>query len=1139
MKNFLHLLSFFFFFLIISIPAVFSEGTKQFRPQESHKGELCIDTTRNKFAWYTATDDYRLHIHISDYTTEAIYFGFGEMKHNTGTTTFSLYRPDGSLDTSGTVPTVSGNRGYIDDWSHAVAGPSVVAGTSGYWALRCTPDMNGDYYISFMERPWLTGFGQEYYKTFANFDVTVVKTTNWTALDGRLWSKAWQLYAENPLYMSSNQYWGSMFIYSADSIVTKVDLNGMIPGTFTVSCNQSGCYPVGPLHPPDDARKSVGGEHTYPQYKIFLNNPDINAYGSGTLGGLDNNVPITTQRNCDGTVDFTFGTTKPGNVEIHLLLGALGPPFVDRTLPAQVVSGLNTIQWDGLDGAGNPVPNASLFDFYISYVNGLTHLPLYDVEFNQNGFKLTLVRPLTVPLPPDPLFYWDDSNFGGGTTNFTGCLSSPTSGCHIWNTPGGGFGNNRTINTWWYAVSTSSASTSIYEKRSPGPLGPITGQSNLCPGTNTVNYNVSPGTNATSYQWSYSGTGATIVNNGSTNVTVNFSVFATSGTLSVMGYNDSCGLSGTPSNLLITMLPFPPVVLNPFSPVCIDISPFPLTGGSPAGGTYYINGIASVIFDPALLGTGTHTISYFYSDPVTSCSKTVDQSIVVNPLPVVSLAALNPLCLDAPPFTLSGGSPAGGTFSGTGVTSGMFNPALAGAGTWNITYTFTDGNSCTSSDTKPLTVFALPGVTLAPLADVCINVAPFMLTGGNPSGGTYSGTGVTAGVFDPAAAGAGTHNIVYSFTDNNGCTSSDTKQITVNPLPGNAGIITGPATLCQAASGSVYTTGTITNAVTYSWMLTPVSAGSLTGTGSSVTINWLAGFTGPVTLSVRGVNLCGQGIISPDYNITINPKPVVGFAFCIDSITTTNARPFQLKGVIPSGGGFSGPGVNASGLFTPALAGAGIKSINYTYINSYTCSSSVTKNITVIAPSLFTCGSTFTDPRDNKIYNTVSIGSQCWMVDNLNFGSEISYFTNQRDNCIPEKYCYGNNPANCITSGGLYQWDEIMNYGGAASDQGLCPPGWHLPSENEWTLLFSNYINNGFAGNDLKSTGFSGFNAYLTGVSHANSVIKYSGFATLFWSSQSHGSYKAWAHGMNFYNPSVSSYPSNRNHSFSVRCLKD
>jgi len=114
-----------------------------------------------------------------------------------------------------------------------------------------------------------------------------------------------------------------------------------------------------------------------------------------------------------------------------------------------------------------------------------------------------------------------------------------------------------------------------------------------------------------------------------------------------------------------------------------------------------------------------------------------------------------------------------------------------------------------------------------------------------------------------------------------------------------------------------------------------------------------------------------------------------------------------------------------------------------------------------------------------------------------------------------------------------------MNYGISLADQGLCPPGWHVPSEVDWNTLFKNYTNDGFAASPLKYSGFSGFNALLNGARHLNEKWDYAGFATFFWSSTTHGSDKAWAHGMNDIDPSVSAYPGFRSNAFSVRCLKD
>ncbi len=101
--------------------------------------------------------------------------------------------------------------------------------------------------------------------------------------------------------------------------------------------------------------------------------------------------------------------------------------------------------------------------------------------------------------------------------------------------------------------------------------------------------------------------------------------------------------------------------------------------------------------------------------------------------------------------------------------------------------------------------------------------------------------------------------------------------------------------------------------------------------------------------------------------------------------------------------------------------------------------------------STWSCG----DPLiyDGQSYATVQVGGQCWMAENLNIGTMVNGNTNQTDNSVIEKYCYNNDAANCATYGGHYQWDEMMQYTTIESTQGVCPTGWHLPSDNEWKTL--------------------------------------------------------------------------------------
>jgi len=101
----------------------------------------------------------------------------------------------------------------------------------------------------------------------------------------------------------------------------------------------------------------------------------------------------------------------------------------------------------------------------------------------------------------------------------------------------------------------------------------------------------------------------------------------------------------------------------------------------------------------------------------------------------------------------------------------------------------------------------------------------------------------------------------------------------------------------------------------------------------------------------------------------------------------------------------------------------------------------------------FSCGNILVDGRDDKSYITIQIGTQCWMAENLNVGTMINGSEDQTDNDTIEKYCYGDETSNCDTYGGLYQWNEMMQYTTSEGAQGLCPDGWHLPSDNEWKIM--------------------------------------------------------------------------------------
>lgn len=115
---------------------------------------------------------------------------------------------------------------------------------------------------------------------------------------------------------------------------------------------------------------------------------------------------------------------------------------------------------------------------------------------------------------------------------------------------------------------------------------------------------------------------------------------------------------------------------------------------------------------------------------------------------------------------------------------------------------------------------------------------------------------------------------------------------------------------------------------------------------------------------------------------------------------------------------------------------------------------------------------------DGNVYNTVLIGDQCWMAENLRVGTVIPGSQDQADNGVVEKWYYDDNPANGQYYGALYQWNELMRYSTKEASRGICPQGWHIPSDDEFSLLEA--CQDTQYGNDdpiWQATGFRGYDA--------------------------------------------------------------
>ena len=438
----------------------------------------------------------------------------------------------------------------------------------------------------------------------------------------------------------------------------------------------------------------------------------------------------------------------------------------------------------------------------------------------------------------------------------------------------------------------------------PSPNPTISGPQQVCVGSIGNVYTTQAGN--TNYVWSVSPGGIVTSGGGSANNTVTVTWVTAGAQFVGVNYTNTNGCTApvaTTYNVTVNPLPVP-TISGP-NPVCVGssgnvyITQPGMTGyiwsvsagGTITGGGGTGNNTVTVTW--TTVGAQTVSVNYSNGGNCTAPGPIVF-NVTVNALPVPTISGPTPVCLASTGnvYTTQAGMTnyiwsvsAGGTITGGGTTnSNTVIVTWNTAGTQTISVNYTNVNGCTAPSPfiYNVVVNPLPVPTITGQTNLCVNSGYYNYTTESgmqnyvwtvSSGGMVSsGNGTNQIQVSWFAAGAQTVSVTYS--NGVGCypLAPTVLNVTVNPVPGQAGTITGTSTVCAGTSGVAYSVAPIANATTYIWALPPNTT-IATGAGTNfITVNFADNATSG-NIYVYGNNICGDGGTSPAFPVTINPLP--------------------------------------------------------------------------------------------------------------------------------------------------------------------------------------------------------------------------------------------------------------------------
>ncbi len=466
-------------FALLSFLVKAQEGTKQLMPNETDKLQIRVPDTNDT--------ESRIYIYLR--AGEKMYLG---MNPTSGSTNYQLNDPSDNIVIPSTPMPTSG-AGYISTYQEAISGPEGVylngvqtSTADGYTPIVYTATTTGNHYIS---------FGSQIYLDY--FDITVTDTSGNIIVNpdqpnksaGRVWSYKWNF---NTTSFTQYPVNADFYVFTSDEFVNKVKYK-MYPYIFSFAVNSYGIDDT-KSNPIEKAQSYNGNKSNTGEYKIFLNDPDHEAFTGTSLPPPMLKVWLEDTKIYDydydrepqllninaGTVTLekngaacTYGSKTLFKIETNIsgfttiLLdlnndGVYTSGSVDRYLNVDLNVGTNYVIWDFKDDSGNAVSDGVISASATFLGRGPAHFPIYDAEA-LSGIETASIRPFN---KLGPTLYWDDSKISavGEWGDNTGKMDETVvtqlkinAGIErIWTYYGnnGNFqnGNGNTMNSWFNAI---------------------------------------------------------------------------------------------------------------------------------------------------------------------------------------------------------------------------------------------------------------------------------------------------------------------------------------------------------------------------------------------------------------------------------------------------------------------------------------------------------------------------------------------------------------------------------------------------------------------------------------------------------------------------------------------------------------